>query len=295
MSKSRSSKEREFIGLVRSATLTGGELWFPERLSGEFLASQKERLGPYLYSCLYQNDPSAPEDQRFLPAWIVYDDFRYEWAISPRIILKHTGDEIPVYVSTTVDPAFSERRYADYTGIVTLGTDPDGNWWILHYQRVRGSTDVITEACIREVREFHPQRFGIEDFSFQHALKELIDQGFADNGVITRTMGLKVHGRRGKTLRIEKMIPRFSRGQVFFMRGLGTELETELRDWRPNVEMEHDDLIDALSYQEDISMPAPLQGLVPPAVDILDLPPEQREMYRKKAWGDSGRDPYTGY
>lgn len=284
----------DFDVVIRSAILPGGDLWFPKRLPLEFLEAQRRR-DPYLFSALYQNDPVPPEEQRFRPEWINYKDFKYIWQDSPRVRFKEDGSEVPVYVTTCVDPAISSEKYSDYTGITTVGCDPDDNWYVLSARRVRGGSNVVATECVREVEQFRPQRLGIETVAFQVVLRDVIRREFEDCGLVTSITELKSGTNKGKRVRIEALVPRFSEERVFLQKGLDGALETELREWRPWVEMAHDDLIDSLSHQEAISSPAPRAGLITPAIDIFDLPPHEREAYRTGKWGQTGRDPLTGY
>lgn len=288
--------KRNFVVIQRGATKEGGELWFPERLTEEFLESQKERLGPYLYSVLYQNEPVAPEDIRFLPSWIIYEPFKYYWDGYTRVLRPTKGLEVPVYVTTTVDPAFTDQKYSDYTGIITVGCSPDNDWFILSARRVRGGVDKVSAECIREVREYRPYKLAIEKLAIQYAFKDILIQRFREDGLVTSITELPSHSRAGKHIRIENLVPRFADGKVFFQKGLGPELEHELRQWSPRGKQDHDDLIDALSHQLTVSRPAPVSGMETPAIDILDLPPDKRNAFRKmKQEGVGNRDSMTGY
>lgn len=270
-----------FTVMIRPAILPGGELWFPQRLSAEFLEVQRAR-DPYFFSCSYLNDPIPPEEQRFRPEWIVYVPLEYRQDTYPRVVMKKTGEEKPVFVTTTVDPAISDRRYSDYTGIVTVGCDPDDIWYILSARRVKGGLDVLLNEIVKEIRQYSPRTVGIEAVAFQIALKDALEREFAERYIVGVSLeSLKSGTGRGKRARIEALVPRFAEGRVFLRQGIGTELETELREWTPVADMAHDDLVDALSHQLSISYPAPRSGLLTPTMDLFDVPPWERWKFRR--------------
>ncbi len=288
---------RDWVALVRGARDEEGNVWWPERLNEEYLDAQRAVLGPYLYSVLYQNEPIAPEDQRFLAAWIQYADLRYEWDGYPRVLLTKKGVEYPVYVTTVVDPAISTTKYSDFSGITTIAATPDDDWYILSARRVKGGTDKLAEECVKEVQQMRPHKFGIETVAFQLAMKDILLDKFGKFGLITTIEELRPGSRRSKKTRIEALVPRFSEGKVFFKRGLGPELIQELKDWSPRSELAHDDLIDSLSYHLYVSRAARASGEASAPVDVFDLPPSERAKYReRKEFGtDRGRDRITGY
>jgi phage terminase large subunit-like protein len=290
------TSEHTWKVMIRPAILPGGELWFPQRLSREFLEVQRER-DPYFFSCSYLNEPIPPEEQRFRPEWIRYADVLFKADDYTRIVDKSTGREYHVWVTMAIDPAISDKKKSDYTGIVTVGTTTQGIWYVLGARRVKGGVDNITQAVVEEVRRLKPVTVGVEAVAFQVVLKDILRNVFANEGIVgTRLVELKSGSGRSKRARIEGLVPLFAEGRIFLCKGIDPELERELKEWMPGAELGHDDLIDALSHQLALSKPAPPTGVPTPIVDIHDLPPEERKKYRKR-WdeGEESRDPMTGY
>lgn len=284
-----------FTVLIRPAILPGGELWFPQRLSQEFLDVQRAR-DPYFFSCSYLNSPIPPEEQRFRPEWIIYTALDHRTDFHNRVVLKDTGEEKPVYVTTTVDPAISDRKYSDYTGIVTVGCDPDDTWYVLSARRVKGGLDILLGEIIKEIRTYAPIKVGIEAVAFQVALKDALQREFNERYIVgVSLVELKSGTGRGKRARIEALVPRFSERRVFLRKGIGPELESELREWTPASEMAHDDLIDALSHQLSIAYPAPRAGMVTSSLDLFDKPPWERRRRGDLDDEDDQRRGMTGY
>jgi hypothetical protein len=139
----------------------------------------------------------------------------------------------------------------------------------------------------------------VETVAFQLALKDILEERFQREGLLVSIIELKSGSGKSKRARIEGLIPRFAANRVTFRLGMGTELENELREWRPWGDQEHDDLADALSHQSAISIPAPETGVLTAAIDYMDLAPwervERRRQKDRSLGNYTGRDPITGY
>src|SRR6266513_5692666 len=65
--------------MKRSAYNEDGSLWFPTRLTEQWLLDQKAELKPYLFASQYLNEYISSEDRRFRPEWIKYKPFYLEY------------------------------------------------------------------------------------------------------------------------------------------------------------------------------------------------------------------------
>lgn len=286
------TSKRVWKVLKRAAINEAGELWFPQRLSREFLDQQKQSIGPYLFASQYLLTHIAPEDRRFLPEWLQYfqgylvrSEGYHSLVIektqgAPRFLDR--GRLLPVNVSTSIDPAITDDRKSDYTGIVTNAVDPLGRWYILSARRFRGGANEVIDQVIEEIKKYAPHIVGIESVAFQKALKEFLVSRLRDEGIITSIQELTSTVGRGKRARIEGLVPKFANREVFLNNTLGPELERELLSWSPKRELPHDDVIDALSFQLDIAIPAASGGQRAPSGEWYDLHPEERRRIRER-------------
>ncbi len=277
------ASKRTWQVLQRSAYNPDGSLWFPTRLTEEWLEDQRATLGPWLFSSQYLNEPVAQEDRRFQPEWIIYKDGYVEYAEGRLyLVLAEDGKLRPLNVFTTVDPAISDRRYADFTGIVTIGAYLPDRWIVLSARRVRGGAHVVLDEIVREIRTWRPAIIGVETVAYQKALKEFLIDRLNREDLRISIAELKTGTGRSKRARIEGLVPYFSQGRIIIKKGVGKELEFELLSWTPAAEQGRDDLIDALSHQVNLAFPAGNTGQLAHGADWFDLPPDERKKIRRE-------------
>lgn len=213
-----------------------GSLFFPEKISEEFLARAKRSMGIYIWTNQYLNEIIPKELQNFKKEWLRY------------------YDELPKDLNKFVfiDPALSEGLTSDNTGIVVVGVDPENKWYVLFAQRFRVTPTQLIDRIFTLNKIFQPQVIGIEEVAYQKALLYFLDDEMRRRNVILPVTGIKPPTGKAKSLRILSMVPRFEWGRIFLARGLG-DLEIELMQFPRG---SHDDVIDALAYIEYIAYPA---------------------------------------
>lgn len=267
--------------MKRPARLEDGSLWFPARLTEEYLEDRKAKMGPYLFAAQFMLEAIAPEDRRFDPAWIVYREF-FTVAFEGRVQLIVEGEPEPTFITLAVDPAISEKKGSDFSGLVTVATDVHDNWYVLNARRIRGGANDLLDAIVEEIRTWVVGEVGIETVAFQMALKEFLLDRLAEEGLQVSIKELISGSGRGKRARIEGLVPKFASGRVYFRKGMARDLEFEMLQWTPDREQRHDDLVDALSHQLTLALPAPTAGQLMLGSDWFDLPPDERERIRRK-------------
>jgi len=137
-----------------------------------------------------------------------------------------------------VDLAISEKATADYTAAAALGRDPDGNLHVLDVQRMRGSFNEQITFIKHMAAKWNPFVVAIEDVNYQ---KVLIQQLSADTSLNVR--GIKPIS--DKVSRFAPLEARYELGQVYHVRGLPQEFESELLSFQIG---SIDDMCDALAY-----------------------------------------------
>lgn len=267
--------------LKRPARNPDGSLWFPARITEEYLEDRKSKMGPYLFAAQFLLQAIASEDRRYLPEWIQYKDV-FLYANEGHVELVVEGKSIPTFVTLAVDPAISEKKTSDFSGLVPVATDPWGNWFVLNARRLRGGANDLIDAIIEEIRLWHVGIVGIETVAYQMALKEFLQDRLAEEGLLVGIQELTSGTGRSKRARIEGLVPRFSSGRVWLRKGMSGDLEHELLQWTPKQDMRHDDLIDALSHQTELALPAPMKGQKILGSDWFDLPPDERQKIRRQ-------------
>jgi len=210
-----------------------GSLFFPEKLSHEFLESAKRTMGSYIFANQYLNEIIPAELQTFKRDWFKY----YE--------------SIPKKRNTFIfiDPALSEADTSDSTGIVVVHTDAEKRWFIEHAHRYRISPTKLIEFIFELNKRYRPVSIGIEEVAYQKALLYFLAEEMRRRGELVPATGIKYAPDKSKQTRILSLVPRFEYGHIFLNQGL-TDLELELLQFPRGG---HDDLIDALASIEYIA------------------------------------------
>lgn len=210
-----------------------GSLFFPEKLTEEFLMNAKRTMGSYMFSNQYLNEIIPSDLQTFKKKW-----FRYY-------------EKIPKNVNTFIyiDPALSEADTADYTGVVVVSVDAEGTWYVRHATRMRVTPTQLVNMCFRLNIQFKPLVIGIEEVAFQKALLHFVNEEMRRRGVHIPIRGIKPPTDRTKQARILSLVPRLEWGHLLMSQGL-QDLEMELLQFPRGA---HDDLIDSLQSIEYIA------------------------------------------
>lgn len=218
--------------VVYRKAIEDGKLFFPQKLTYEFLENVKRTQGSYIFANQYLNEIIPSDLQTFKREWFQY----YE--------------SIPknVYNFLYVDPALSEADGSDYTGMVVVSVDPEKRWYVRHAKRYRLSPTQIVSELFRWNAEFRPMSIGIEETAYQKSLLYFLDEEMRRRNVILPVKGIKPPTDRTKQTRILSLVPRFEWSRIFLNKGLN-DLELELLQFPRGA---HDDLIDALASIEYI-------------------------------------------
>lgn len=137
-----------------------------------------------------------------------------------------------------VDLAISTKDGADYSAAVILGTDQQGNVYVVHAERVRASFHQVINWVAQLAERWQPMVINVEQVQFQAAvIQELL-----------RTTNLPVKGvrpDRDKTTRFLPLQARYEQGLVWHSPSLQPEFSDELLSFPIG---QHDDFVDAAAY-----------------------------------------------
>lgn len=217
--------------VYEKAVRADGSLFFPERLSKEFLENARRTMGSYLFANQYQNEIIPDDEKRF----------RIEW-------LKYYG-ELPIenYTFAFIDPAIGQKDHHDYTGICVIQTDCNGDWFLTVAKRERLTPTQIVEKMFEIDRLYKPRTIGIEVVAYQEALLYLVDQEMRRRNQILPVKGITRKGI-SKESRILGLVPRFEWGRVFVNKSM-VDFEDEYTRFPRG---SHDDILDSLASLEEI-------------------------------------------
>ena len=218
--------------IYEKAIKEDGSLFFPERISHEFLQEAKKKMGTILFSNQYLNEVFPDGDAKFKKEWFKY----YEYL-----------PDCPLYHFAHIDPAISTEDGADFTGVAVVSVDSSRNWYIRRASRERLTPTQIVNLVFDLCKEYGLSGIGVESVAYQKALIHLIVEKMNDIDVLP-LKEIKRGPTTSKEMRILSLAPRFEWGKVYHRREM-TDLEKELLQFPRSA---HDDVIDAVSSLEDI-------------------------------------------
>ena len=218
--------------IVYRKAVEDDRLFFPEKLSHEFLDTAKRTMGLYKFTNQYMNEIIPSELQTFKREWVNY------------------YDSVPKNVKNFifVDPALSEADTADYTAFVLVSVDEENRWYVRNAARYRFNPTQLISKLFEWNDVYKPDVIGIEQVAYQKALLYFLDEEMRRRSIYLPVKGITPPNDRSKQTRILSMVPRFEWKRMFLNKGL-VDLEHELMQFPRGG---HDDLIDALASIEYI-------------------------------------------
>jgi len=233
---------------------------FPEEFSSEKLKRWKARLGPYLFSCQFLNNPVAPEDADFQTGWLRH--YRYKKNALGRDCIEHDVTDgrivkdIPISfltIAMVVDPNHNGNATAGRArhAVVVVGLSDDGDFYLLDYWAKHGSYDALFDNIYLMARKWGLNRVGIETIAAQKYIgyhiekRNLVESNplkiIELNGEVDAPDGSP---SRKKEWRIRSMQPIFFRGN-FWVRHEQQDFLTEYETFPKSKTF---DILDAIAY-----------------------------------------------
>jgi predicted phage terminase large subunit-like protein len=205
-----------------------------------FLEERRRELGAYHFAAQYLNDPVPVQDATFRREW-----FRtFPGATPTRTGPSGQVEPVPLRITVTVDPAISQRRGADRSAIVVVGTDEMGRWYVLEAWADRVQPKALVDRLFDVAARWRPQVIGLEAVAYQQALRYWVQEEMLRRRHWLPIRELRPDYGQTKEMRIRALQPLYEAGQILHREGL-VDLEMELVRFPRG---QHDDLIDALAY-----------------------------------------------
>ena len=197
------------------------------------LKQLEHALGPYMFSTLYLNLPTAAGNMLFKPEWILY----------------HSNPAATnMMVFTSVDLASAKAESSsdpDYTVVMTCGLYPSkGLIYVLKYDRGRYNPGETIDIIFEHYRTYTFLSLILESIGYQRTLSYWLNQRMQKTGVFFPVNEITSY-TQSKDARIRGLQPYFAASKIFITNDM-PELENELIHFPYG---KHDDLLDALSAQ----------------------------------------------
>lgn len=187
--------------------------WHPGKVGGEEdgesvfwseeLHQQKRRdMGPYTYAAQILLNPKADALQGFKREWLLYYKTCNHKAMNRYLL---------------VDAASSKKKTSDYTVMMVIGLNADGNYYVLDMVRDRLN---LTERAARVFelhRKWSPRQVRYERYGMMADIEHLKSRMEDEN---YRFPIEEVAGKSSKQDRIRRLIPLFEQGKIYLPKSL---------------------------------------------------------------------------
>lgn len=226
----------------------GHELW-PEMLPHKLLQERKERMGTFAFQAEYRCNPVSEATA----------------AIKEEQIRNWDNQPSQMSVVIAVDPAYSEDPKADFKCASVVGADAQGNRYLLTYLNTHVASGEFIDAILNLFLQFKnvctgvglPRGGGDTEFwqSFVRRMEErkiscpLVE---LKNTFVTAGGAVKTNK---KSRSIAALQPLFQSGK-YYIHANHIEAREQLLQLNPVTDQEHDDIIDTMTYAEQIITPA---------------------------------------
>jgi len=233
----------------RKAIANEGLTLWPERFPLDELTRIRNKIGPFKFSCQYQNEPFDPEHMTFDPGWLRY--FELEgWEFDEAdgaVLLRIVGQPKPSRVVPVIltDPAISEKSYAARSAVVCAGIDEAERVLVLEAWARRCQPLQMIDKIFEMAQRWNPICVTVEGVAYQRALKGFIEAECQRRGHWLNVKEVRPGSREGKESRIRGMQPYAERGRLWLRRSTTAVLAEEFEAFPLGDTV---DVLDALSY-----------------------------------------------
>jgi phage terminase large subunit-like protein len=268
-------KEPNFTYYIRSCWDGPQGLFFPEKLTFEFLEKQRQRQGPRFFAANYENKPVADEDRVFDMSTINVMPFELYKINNSNVIRLNTGEQYPVSVTMAWDPAgINPNRKSDYHGITIVGTDFADRWWVLvaAQWKTRTATEILDRICA-QIAYYKPDKIIIESVGGYVLWIPQLQRVLRENG-LSVAIDEDNTGGQNKSTRIQMLEPRCSSGRMYLLPHQKALIE-QLTNFSSANELVHEDILDSLAKHEGRTKLAGQR--IPDKIDVFEVDEDYME------------------
>lgn len=243
----------------------------------------KDKVGPYMFACLYLNQPLDPSQKVFNPEW-------FQYVYENQIPMSDDEKAVKVWSTIAVDPAISKKDTACDTAITEVTHVTEGNrsyqYWSHAYHGKCNPFETIKRTLDFAQASITTKCIIVESNAYQASLKYYFHDAMVQRKCQYDIIDMSTH--TDKDIRIQGMVPYFAGGRIFLVRGLPPGVESQLRQY-PNGKLV--DLIDCYAMHRKYSGRDKSKGVIKPVKAkpdplsgqaILD---ELKKKYNVKTYG----------
>lgn len=231
------------IATQKEANRNIGDALWPERFDEKALDEIRTTIGPYDWEALYQGNPISSANQEFKPEWI-------------RKIPEMQVDLMNTRRFLTIDTAITKKSSSDYTGFVDNRINQEQFWHIKAWRQRLGPEELV-DAIFTLYKNNRYEAIGIEKTVYLDGLKPYLDAEMRKRQMFLPIVELH-HNSTKKEIRIRGLIPLYASKSVFHIENETGALEEEMFSFPLGT---HDDTLDALAYQLQITNQEQIGGI----------------------------------
>jgi hypothetical protein len=241
----RRGEKPRYIKLIRGCYDGPGGLFFPTRLTHEFLDIIKVDMGPRRFAANYLNQTIAEEDKTFRMEHLQEVEFDY-FRTKTGAVIKTANGQYPVFTTMAWDTAGSKSTAkSDFHGITLVGTDSMSRWWVCESAGLKGTPTEIIEKVAGYILFYRPDILLIEAVgNYLHWVEALLRK-LEPLGVSLNIQEVS-HGGVPKQERIVMLEIPWNNRSIILKPGLKTLVE-QLDSFSMASLPAHDDEIDSLA------------------------------------------------
>jgi len=246
------------------------------------LETKKRILGQTVYAREMMNTPLTDDEREFKLEWLQHT---YE---SRGLHNKHFNRYITI---DTADSKARGKNNPDYTATAVVDWDRDNFWYVRLLKQKRMNAPEIIDWIFYLWTEYKPSMIGVEKKAFKDQIKPYLDIRSNELGIYPIVVELK-HGGSQKEDRIRGSLQgRMEHGKVLFAKDPIDDTDKAKEQLYDFPKSEHDDLIDALAYIDQI-------GVRPISQEKAAIMPKIHEEFyaerEKREKRQSSKDPLAG-
>lgn len=219
--------------------------WDNPTIDPKEIEAAKRSLSSWAFKVEFESSFDTSGSGIFKEEWIKYGDEPEEGSYYIAFDLAGFSD-----VSSANTAA---KRRLDKTAIAVVKVTNDGKWWVKKIETGRWGVEETANRLLKNVREYQPVGVGAERGALKNAVLPYLQELMRKNNTFFSVQDL-THGNKKKTDRITWALQgRFEHGNIILNEDENwDDLKEELLLF--GAKDIHDDLIDALSYVDQMAI-----------------------------------------
>jgi len=292
-------RDASFKVIYHEVLEDGKSIWEERKPTKKVLKERKEaeakgRLASWMQENMHR--ARSKGEKAFQPDDFKYWDGEYVW--SPELgtgfldlkncfdargnaIPRFANVKIPITTTAGIDLASSDKASADFTVVQAIGTDADGNTFLLDYYRKRVTTPTPQAQAVFDLHaRYHFDRVVVETVAYQGSFAGLLREEMVRRNIYFTLIPEPHRAQIDKETRIQNTLePHFTRtanynGIILFDKSNHAIVYQECNDFPSKGT--HDDIVDALSMAKKYARICPYRDL--PSLDIINRQDEEESL-----------------